>query len=353
MNSESDKAAESMASKGGKAAAAKMTPEERSERAKKAAEGRWLKNTPQATHSGQLELAGHSIACVVLADGRRVLSTVSFTQAIGRTGKQKNATETEAEDGSSFKTPPFLLADNLKPFVEKHLPDASATPIAYRSSRGTIGYGYEASLLPVVCRIYLDARRDKVLNNRQKHVAEACEILLSALASVGIDALVDEATGFQYSRTRDALQKLLEQYVSRELARWERTFEPEFYQHMYRLKKWSPSSASNKRTPQAARLTVDLTYDRIHPDLLKELKQVRDGGNKPHSKLHQWLSVGPNGGHPRLKQHLEGVVSLMSVAASWEQFKEWVDRRYPKFNETMRLPFPEIEDPAEEGQSGS
>jgi hypothetical protein len=149
-----------------------------------------------------------------LLDG---LSTVSFIQAIGRTGKIQTATETE--DGSSSKVPPFLLAENLKPFLDKHLSDACASPIAYRSSRGTIAYGYEASLLPVVCRIYLDARRAKALTSKQKHIAEACEILLSALASVGIDALVDEATGFQYDRPREALQKLLEQYVSRELDR--------------------------------------------------------------------------------------------------------------------------------------
>ncbi len=349
MSDDQNQADESMASKGGRAAAAKMTPEQRSERARKAAESRWLKNVPQATHAGLLDLAGHSIACVVLEDGRRVLSTVSFIQAIGRTGKIQTATETE--DGSSSKTPPFLLADNLKPFVDNHLKDATATPIAYRSSRGTIAYGYEASLLPVVCRIYLDARREKKLTSKQRHIAEACEILLSALASVGIDALVDEATGFQYDRSRDALQKLLEQYVSRELARWERTFEPDFYRHLYRLKKWAFNPTSSKRTPQVARLTVDLTYDRIHPELLKELKQVRSECNKPNSKLHQWLTTGPMGGHPRLKQHLEGVVALMSVASSWEQFKEWVDRRYPKYNETMMLPFTEADEPTMNGQS--
>lgn len=330
---------ESMASKGGKAAAAKLTPEQRSERAKKAAEGRWMKNLPQATHSGLLNLAGHSIACVVLDDGRRVISTTSFIQAIGRTGKLRTATETE--DGSSFKTPPFLLAENLKPFVDRHLNDASASPIAYRSSKATTAYGYVANLLPLVCRIYLDARRAKALASNQRHIAEACEILLSSLASVGIDALVDEATGFQYDRTRDALQKLLEQYVSRELARWEKTFEPDFYRHMYRLRGWKSNSTSSKRTPQAARLTADLVYDRIHPDLLRELKQVRNEAEKPSSKLHQWLTTGPNGGHPRLKQHLEGVVALMSVADNWDQFQEWVDRRYPKYNETFLLPLSE------------
>jgi uncharacterized protein YjiS (DUF1127 family) len=253
---------------------------------------------------------------------------------------------TRFEDGVFSKTPPFLQAENLKPFLEKHLDSPTAAPIAYRPTQGTVGYGYEAKLLPAVCRIYLDARREKKLTHKQKHIADACEILLSALANVGIDALVDEATWFQYDRTRDALQKLLEQYVSRELARWERTFEPDFYRHIYRLKGWPFNPGSSKRTPAIARITVDLIYDRIHPDLLRELKQVRSDGNKPNSKLHQWLTTGPNGGHPRLKQHHEGVVSLLSVASDWDQLQDWVDRRYPKYNETKRLPFAEDQDDA-------
>ena len=195
---------ESMASRGGRASAAKMTPEQRSERARKAAENRSLKNAPRATYSGLLNLAGHTIACAVLEDGRRLLSTVSFTQAIGRTGKIQTATV--PENGISFKAPPFLLADNLKPFVDKHLESPQANPLIYKPLQGGFAYGYEAKLLPVVCRIYLDAQRAKVLTSKQKHIADACELLLSALASVGIDALVDEATGFQYNRTRDALQ---------------------------------------------------------------------------------------------------------------------------------------------------
>ena len=155
---------ESMASKGGKAAAAKMTPEQRRERARKAAEGRWLKNAPQATHAGELELAGQRIGCVVLVDGRRVLSQNAFVQAIGRTGNVK--TPARSEDGDFFKTPPFLTADNLKPFVEKHLSTSSTSPIVYRTVTGSVGYGYEASMLPVVCRIFLDARRAKVLSKK-------------------------------------------------------------------------------------------------------------------------------------------------------------------------------------------
>jgi hypothetical protein len=84
---------------------------------------------------------------------------------------------------------------------------------------------------------------------------------------------------------------------------------------------------------------VDLIYDRIHPDLLKELKHAREEKGKPSQKLHQWLTTFPNGGHPRLKQHAEGVTALLSVAPTWGHLYEWVESRYPKVNQTMRIPF--------------
>lgn len=230
-----------------------------------------------------------------------------------------------------------MTADNLKPFINNYLTVASFEPVRFLSKTGVDSYGYEANFLPVVCRIYLDARRDGALTKKQKHIAEACELLLAALAQVGIHALVDEATGFQYNRARDELQKILEQYVSKELVRWEKTFDVEFYIQMYRLKKWKLNSTTSRRNHQTARLTSDLIYNRIHPDLSKELKQVREDGGKPHSKLHQWLTTGPTGGHPRLKQQLEGVISLMSVAETWEQFQEWVNKRYPRYEETIKM----------------
>jgi len=80
-----------IASLGGKARAAKMTPAERKESARKAAEARWGSDLPRAEFAGELDLAGQKIACAVLEDGRRVLSQQSFIEAIGRTGQLKVA----------------------------------------------------------------------------------------------------------------------------------------------------------------------------------------------------------------------------------------------------------------------
>jgi hypothetical protein len=41
---------------------------------------------------------------------------------------------------------------------------------------------------------------------------------------LGITALVDEATGYQYDRERDELQKILSKYISNELLAWQKTF---------------------------------------------------------------------------------------------------------------------------------
>jgi hypothetical protein len=47
----------------------------------------------------------------------------------------------------------------------------------------------------------------------QQAIAEKARILLDGLADTAIDALVDEATGYQKRRAHDALQRILAAYV--------------------------------------------------------------------------------------------------------------------------------------------
>jgi hypothetical protein len=79
-------------------------------------------------------------------------------------------------------------------------------------------------MLPLRCEVYLQAAEQKKLAPNQRDVAKAAAILVRGLARVGIVALVDEATGYQEVRARDALAKILEAYVAKELQPWVRTF---------------------------------------------------------------------------------------------------------------------------------
>jgi len=95
--------------KGGFARAEKLTPAQRSEIAKKAAEARWEASIPKATHSGILTIGDAEIPAYVLENGERVLSTRGIMKSLGRTWRGRKYPGTQL--------PVFLEANNLKPFI--------------------------------------------------------------------------------------------------------------------------------------------------------------------------------------------------------------------------------------------
>src|SRR5947209_2508787 len=93
-------------SKGGRARAEKLTADERSEIATKAAEARWSASIPVATHAGEVTIAGQIIPCAVLETGQRVLTQEGFLRAIGRSPKGKGGQSLISPDS----LPPFLAS---------------------------------------------------------------------------------------------------------------------------------------------------------------------------------------------------------------------------------------------------
>lgn len=284
------------------------------------------KNIPQAIYDGVLKIGNAEIPCAVLEDGTRVLSRIGFIQAIGRKGKAKGGRKYDDE----FKTPVFLTAKNLKPFVSKELKENSK-PIIFKTKQGGEAIGYKAELLPQVCNVFLEAGDADSLLRNQLHIAEQCRILIRGFAVVGIAALVDEATGYQDARARDALYKILEQYIAKELMKWTKTFPDEFYRQLFRLRSWRYSYTSIKRPALVGKLTNDLVYERLAPGVLNELKQLNPktpkGTRKHHH--HRWLTR--DFGHPRLREHLASVITLMKASARWDDFKRMINRALPKY----------------------
>ena len=90
----------------------------------------------------------------------------------------------------------------------------------FEISGGRIAYGYKADILPLVCYVYTDAEKAGVLNTRQKIYADRSHLLIRGFATVGIISLIDEATGFQQIREKDALQKFLEKFLLEEKGKW-------------------------------------------------------------------------------------------------------------------------------------
>lgn len=317
---------------GGDARAKILSPEERSEIARLAACSRW--GVPQATHEGPLQIGKTTIPCAVLEDGTRVLSRVGFLRAIGRTGKAKGGRRYDKES----QVPVFLTAENLKPFIPEELL-TNSTPVPYRpATGGAVAMGYRADLLPEVCHVFTDAAQAGVLRANQLHIAEVCRLLIRGFSKVGITAMVDEATGYQEVRDRLALQKILDAFLTKELAAWAKRFPDEFYKEVFRLRGWEWSPDNVRRPVQVGKDTKDLVYERMAPRLVHELEGRNPKDDRGHRKAkhHQWLTEDV--GHPALAQHLHAVIALMRASDSWPEFKALINRALPKRTEINDLP---------------
>lgn len=291
------------------------------ERAKKAINERWNPSTPKATHSGILQIAGQEIQCDVLSDGRRVLRQKTFLKAMGK-GKPSGD---DVRRGLAQKLPLFVTANNLTPYLEGKILEASE-PIIYRGIDGRKFVGYEATILPQACKIYVKADDDGVLQDNQKKIASVCRAILYGLAEVGVIALVDDVTGYVYERERNELQIILEKYISKELMPWTKKFPHEFFEQIYRLHGWTWPKIHKNHPQCVGNIINKYVYEALPVGVLEEIKSKNppnENGNRKH-KHHQWLSESM--GNKSLEKQVSKVVTLMKVSDNMIHFNELIER---------------------------
>jgi hypothetical protein len=313
-----------VASEGGKARAAKLSPEQRSEIAKRAAAKRWGNSKRRATHAGTMTIGDAEINCYVLEDGKRIISTRGMMKALGRTWRGRKYTGTEL--------PVFLEAKNLKPFISNDL-EAVLVSVEFDTPKGTSAEGFEADLLRLTCEAYLSARDAGVLKPSQQVLAKQADILMRGFAKVGIIALVDEATGYQEDRARGALAEILEAFISEELRKWVKTFPDDYFNELARLRGVSLDSVSVKRPQYFGHLTNSIVYKRLAPGVKEELSRLTpktESGNRKH-RFFQRLS--DDVGHPKLREHLASVIALMKASDDYDSFEKLLNRALPKYRE--------------------
>jgi hypothetical protein len=317
-----------------------LTSEERKAIARKAAGARWVGDLPVASHEGEFPVGDAILSCANLLDGRRIITQATFLRALGRSRSPKAGTGVLS---TVDELPFFLQANALNPFIPDDLA-SSTRPIFYKTKEGKKGVGYDATLLPKVAEVYLKFR-DECLREtgevprQYAHIVLAADILMRGLAHVGIIALIDEATGYQKDRARDELVRIFEAFVAKELQPWMKAFPSEFYEHIFRLRGLKYPPATVRRPQYFGHLTNDIIYRRLAPGVWKELKKKVEKyeNGRPKHKLHQRLT--PDFGHPKLKDLVISVITIMKLSRKWPDFKHKLDFVHPAYNETMLLPF--------------
>lgn len=285
----------------------------------------------KATHQGDLKLNGFDISCAVLEDGTRVLVNRSLATAFGIKGS--GAYWQKKKEGKGALLPEYISAKYLEPFISEEFKKMVSKPILYINKLGIETEGLPATLLSDICDLYIKAGEKGALKNNSEIADNAYNILI-AFSKVGITALVDEVTGFQDEREKDALQLFLQKFLDEEKAKWIKTFPDEFFESIFKMKGWNWSIANKGKKPQVVGHYINnYVYSRIAPKVLTELRKLnpKDESGNRKGKYPQWIDV--DFGHPKLKEHLNILIAFARASGyNWSNWERLVCRALPKFD---------------------
>ncbi|OAV70480.1 P63C domain protein [Bacteroidales bacterium Barb6] len=246
-----------------------------------------------------LKLGELEIPCYVLEDGTRVFSGRSIQKVLD-----------SSKPGNSW-LPSFFkksLVFNRIYGGENSFIDRINNPIKFsRIDAGgsqSATNGYEVTLLIDICSAIIDANRGGEFE--EQNMVTNADIIIRSVAKVGIIALVDEATGYQYDREKHELQRILKAYIAEELLPWQKRFPDIYYKELFRLNGWEFTITGIKKRPGViGAWTNKLIYEQLPKGVLEELKSKipkSESGNKT-ARYHQFLTLDM--GEPNLTAQIK------------------------------------------------
>jgi phage protein len=286
-----------------------------------------MDNVLKAKYEGTLNLGNTQLDVAVLENGQRIIKQAAVFKALGRPARGNSRV---------IGIPTFMDAKNLQPYVNEDVKSV-IRKVEYLDVKGVPQQGFDCLILPTVCDLYLKAREHGVLLPNQLETTQKAEILVRSLAKVGIISLVDEATGYQYEREKNELQKILSAYISDEILKWQLTFTNEFYREVFRL--WGipfiPKYIRNKPS-FIGKLTNKYIYEQLPKGVVDKIKEKTGRTYKGNWRYKWHQSLTPEIGREHLKKQIIEVTALMSVSQSKDQFNALFQQKY---NKTIQLEF--------------
>jgi hypothetical protein len=323
------------AAKGGRARANVLTAKERSEIASNASRKRWEKagkemvpakadepeestlenvaargEMPHSMLRGSLTMGETTFECHVLNDPER--SRVLTAGEVVRTITGRSSAPTSLNQ--YLERIPGYQPERIKSRTIQFRIPGVATP----------AIGYDATLLVEICELYLDARAAKMLRASQMKLAANAEIIIRACAKVGIIALVDEATGYQQIRQKQALQIKLQAFIADDLQEWVKVFPDDFWFELARLEgiRYSPRN----RPIRWGKYVMAFVYDAIDGDVGQKLREINPD---PHYRQnhHQWLKQY---GKEAVHRQIGSVIAIMKLCHDMPEFRRKFEQVFAK-----------------------
>lgn len=256
---------------------------------------------PVALWHGQLPIGESHLPVYVLDDGRRVISRSGAVLLLR-----------DRRVGGNLEA--YLRTSAIKPRLSANIAD-QMIEFSIPTVVNRITKGMPADTFIEICRAFVSARNEGLLSSEaQLTMAIKADMFLGACAKTGLDALIDEVTGYQYERAQDALRLKLNLYLEQEMRKWEKTFPDELWLEFGRLTNWQGQLHS--RPKYWGKLVLELVYEYLDRDVLNWLQENAPTPRKGQN-YHQWLTSQYG-----LKKLTEHIWMLIGMAKACRDMRE-------------------------------
>lgn len=265
---------------------------------------------PIARWSGELTVGG--VPCYVLDDGRRVISRTGATDVL-----------TGGKGGGNLES--YLYVESLTEYMPIDLSDQMIDFTIPEVVNKTVR-GITAETFADICSAYVKAfDKGALKTDRQKEIALKAGMFLAACSKVGLIALIDEATGYQYQRAEDVLQLKLKLFLEEDLQmhKWEKTFPDALWIEFGRLTGWEGSL--NKRPKYWGKLVMELVYDYLDKDVADWL---RTNAPKPRNGKHYHRWLNEQYGLRKLMEHIWMLIGMASACQNMRELRTKMAEKY-------------------------
>ncbi len=273
-------------------------------------EGEYTADFPQSPFSkwrGTVDLGGDTLEVYVLDTKQRVIALRSAVKSM-----------TNVDSG---KLGNYISVSALKPFINSDLILGELLEFSIPGTQFK-GMGLTTEQFELICRGYVQALYEGApLTDKQREIAVKCAVLTAGLTRIGLDALIDEATGYQHERAEGELQVKLRAFIAEELRAWEKTFPDELWEEFGRLTNWKGSLSS--RPKYWGKLVIELIYDTLDPDVAKYLRE-----NRPPPGVHWHRQLTEDTGVRALVSRCYEVVGLAKSCQTMGELRRKVAHHY-------------------------
>jgi hypothetical protein len=319
--------------RGGKAAAALLTPEQRKDRAQKAALSRWQPSgdipVPEAIRDGQLQIGDIWIDCYVLKDGRRLFHKRGLAKALGL----------KSEGGNAFMK--SMGRKSLGSVITGSLREKLDNPVIFKPLSGDPAHGYEGIFVIELCDAIWEAGRAGKLHPNQEFLSKQSEIIVRSSAKVGIIALIDEATGYIKDKQKEEYRELFKEFIRSECREWEKEFPDQFFEMLYRMYNLKRNKDKTRHPQFFGKFIRKYIYSPLANskgailEMLDEKNPVvyKSGGRK--FKMFTFLS--DEIGLPSFRAHMWQIIGIGNATRTKEGFQKGFNSAFPKSGDQMGL----------------